>query len=394
MSSAPPVATFHGLTLSLLADQFSGHSGGARFTRQFSRALLAAADDRVAAIHVIATQGEDLSGLASADPRVRIVHRRVPARVRGTAAARFAPLVFPRADVSHGLFQFVFPRQGRATAVTIHDISMAYEEFHPPTERGRELPALEAALRDATAIICSSDATREEIARRYPTLHDKCVRIYCGAGMDGDIPVRRAAPPADALRRTLLAVGTVEPRKNYDRVLDALELLHRDGTVPGVHLVLLGARGWRCDATIARLERMVAAGLVTWLPRASDAELREWYARAGAFTYLSTYEGFGFPPFEAARAGVPMVLGNASSVGEIWHGHAACVNPTDVRDIARGWHDTLTLADDARAALVARQQRRAAEFTWLRCAEEHLALYSSLHAARVGTGRPETRGTR
>jgi glycosyltransferase involved in cell wall biosynthesis len=106
--------------------------------------------------------------------------------------------------------------------------------------------------------------------------------------------------------------------------------------------------------------------------------LAEAYAKAGVFTYLSLSEGFGYPPFEAAYARCPMVLSSASSVGEIWSGHARCVDPLDVEGIVAAWKWALSLGGAEREAVVAGQERRAREFTWTRAVNEYLAFWGGL----------------
>ena len=101
-------------------------------------------------------------------------------------------------------------------------------------------------------------------------------------------------------------------------------------------------------------------------------------ARQESFTFLSLSEGFGYPPFEAAFARCPMVLSNASSVGEIWSGHAKCVDPHDVEGIVAAWKWALELTPAQREAVVATQERRAREFTWSRAIHEYIAFWNRL----------------
>jgi glycosyltransferase involved in cell wall biosynthesis len=136
-----------------------------------------------------------------------------------------------------------------------------------------------------------------------------------------------------------------------------------------------------------RLLALQAAGRCQWLRQATDEQLAAAYAKAGVFTYLSWSEGFGYPPFEAAYARCPMVLSSASSVGEIWSGHARCVAPQDVAGIVAGWKWALALKGAERETVVAAQAARAREFTWHRAVSEYMAFWEQLvrtHGATAG----------
>jgi glycosyltransferase involved in cell wall biosynthesis len=173
----------------------------------------------------------------------------------------------------------------------------------------------------------------------------------------------------------ILAVGTVEPRKNYDAVLDCFEELLRIRGDSQTKLVVVGAAGWECAHTIARLSALEETGRVVWRRSATDGELAAWYKRATVFTYLSLYEGFGYPPFEAALAEVPMVLSNRSSIGELWSGRALCVDPTDQAAVVRAWLEVLDGHNDFRQRLIRSQHEWASRFTWSKAVGEYVEQY-------------------
>ena len=371
----------NGLTLSLLVDQHGAKTGGGRFTTNFCRAIEQELeiDDRIAGVYFLATEKQPANGLGM-HAHTQYHSYRVPARLRGTILGDLVATQLPRADVGHGLFNYVFAGQGRSTVVTVHDVSVIHEQFHPLGKRAKWLPKFADVLRRANAIVCSSEATRGEMAIHFPQYVSKCTRIYCGT--EG-LPQWRSSAPANlqggATVLDLVTVGTIEPRKNYDRILDAYELVMRACPEQVVRLTVIGAPGWRCDHTVKRLERLERDGKVRWLRNATDADIEAAYQKAAAFAYLSVYEGFGYPPFEAALAGIPMLLSDASSIGEIWRGYAECVDPRDVRAIARSWCRLLALTDEQRSNLIDRQRKRAKEFSWQRCIKEHLDLYEELN---------------
>jgi glycosyltransferase involved in cell wall biosynthesis len=170
----------------------------------------------------------------------------------------------------------------------------------------------------------------------------------------------------------VLAVGTLEPRKNLERLISAWSSLDANARAGHV-LALVGPVGWDA-APILAAARDQGAQL---LGRVREEELRALYAGASAFAYPSLYEGFGLPVLEAMAAGAPVLTSNVSSLPEVAGDAALLVDPTDVTAIATGL--SRLLSDPALAeSLRARGRARAAEFSWERTARETLALLRSI----------------
>jgi len=277
-------------------------------------------------------------------------------------------------DVTYGPFYYTFPGRAKARVVTMHDLSFFDERFHPRNEVDRSIKLLARMAQECDAIVCCSEATLREFQGRWPKWAHKAVKIYCGVSSIG-APVRRKAI---SFTDSILAVGTIEPRKNYPTLLDAFERLidEEGGTVPVLNVV--GRMGWMSESVKNRLLALQAAGRCRWIQNASDAQLANAYSEATVFTYLSLCEGFGYPPFEAAYAHCPMVLSRDSSVGEIWSGHARCVDPLDVSAIVDGWKWALGLNGQERQAVVDRQLARAGEFAWTKCISGYIQLFEGL----------------
>jgi glycosyltransferase involved in cell wall biosynthesis len=367
--------------LSLLADPIGPGPGGNRFIRRFVHALLGcpSARERLGRVMLILSQGTPADFLGPLPSNATVVRRRFPFRLRHTGLASVMGRLLPGAEIAHGLSLYVFPGQGRRSIVTIHDAAFMHEEFQAAAQRYY----VDAALRRSVfprcdAIVCISDTVRGEVEKFWPDAAEKCVRIYWGTS-----PIERSrssegAGRPDGARPRILAVGTIEPRKNYGRVLDAYEQFLFEKGAQAPDLAIVGRDGWMCDAIRRRLEGLEGTGKVSWLRHAGDSQLAESYSTASVFTYLSLYEGFGYPPFEAAYAGVPMVLSDRSAVGEIWSGHARCVDPTDVRAIVAAWKWAIRLTGEERRAVVDRQRARAMQFDWGSCAGSYLDLYAKL----------------
>ncbi|MDB5919340.1 MAG: hypothetical protein JWR40_3574, partial [Massilia sp.] len=196
------------------------------------------------------------------------------------------------------------------------------------------------------------------------------------------------APEPDAVAATLrdnglragyfLFVGTLQPRKNVERLLAAY--LQLPAAVRAERqLVIVGAAGWLCSELVRRMAAASENGeQVVWLHSlTSGAALRHVYAGAGVFAFPSLYEGFGIPVAEAFAAGVPVVASNTSSLPEVSQGAALEVDPLDAGAIGAAM--LALVRDDAlRARCIAAGRVRAGELTWRESARRTAAVYHSL----------------
>jgi glycosyltransferase involved in cell wall biosynthesis len=173
------------------------------------------------------------------------------------------------------------------------------------------------------------------------------------------------------VRPYILAVGTLEPRKNLPGLLRAYARLAPE--VPH-DLVLVGAEGWLTGEIHATLEKLRLGGRVRMTGFVADDDLPHWYGGADLFAFASLYEGFGLPVVEAMACGVPVVTSNVSSLPEVAGDAAVLVDPADVDAIADGLRRVLTDTDLARR-LRHSGLKRAARFTWEQTAARTVAVY-------------------
>jgi alpha-1,3-rhamnosyl/mannosyltransferase len=175
----------------------------------------------------------------------------------------------------------------------------------------------------------------------------------------------------------VLAVGTLEPRKNLPRLIAAWTRLPEE--LRSAHaLALVGPRGWDDEEVLAAAR---AAG-VRLLGRVGDAQLHALYANATAFAYPSLYEGFGLPVLEAMAAGAPVLTSLSSSLPEVAGDAALLVDPRDTAAIAAGLERLLRDAG-LRERLRVAGRARAAAFSWERTARETHALLAQLASTRA-----------
>jgi glycosyltransferase involved in cell wall biosynthesis len=255
-------------------------------------------------------------------------------------------------------------------AVFVHDLAFRLRPKEVPWQQRAYFRAvLGRSLGDAAAVLVPSEATRRDLIERYRITGLESKVTIVPEGVTPDVP---AAPlPAGIKPGFILAVGTVEPRKNYPRLLAAYRRLRGEslpviiGDRPGVpELVIAGRRGWAFGDT---LQQIGAEPGVRYLGHVDDATLSALYRSAAVLAFPSLYEGFGLPLLEAMAHGLPAVVGNAGALPELADGAAVLVDPEDVAAIASGLERLLADAS-LRETLGAAGRVRAAAFTWERAA--------------------------
>jgi len=278
------------------------------------------------------------------------------------------------ADVFH-VGEFVFPSlpPGRPVTATVHDCTTKlFPEWHAWANRLLHHRRLRWIARHASRIIIDAEATRKDTARVLGIPAGRCDVIPLARGTEPDAPGE-----ADVRTRLglgddpfVLFVGTLEPRKNLTRLVEAfLSLPERHHST---RLVLAGAWGWHSSElrrAVARAgSRVVATGGL------EQPTLNALYHEARAFAYPSLYEGFGLPLLEAMAAGVPVITSRGGTLEEVAGGAALLADPTNVADIAAALDRVLT-SEELRRELRERGRKREAEFTWEKTARLTLEVW-------------------
>lgn len=267
------------------------------------------------------------------------------------------------------------------SATIVYDL-VVFDRQTLPNRRSAAIERLTLgpAVRRTQALICISQATADALTLRFPAAVAKVTVAPLGVA-----PVL-TAPAVDELQGLppggyVLSVGTLEPRKNLPRLVEAYAALPR--RLQDAHpLVVVGAAGWRTGATLASLRSLGSRCVL--LGHVSDAALAELYRRCAVFCYPSLSEGFGLPVLEAMAAGAAVVTSDVSSLPEVGGNAVEYVDPTDRTSITRGLERLLT-CDARRAELAQRGLERAREFTWDGFANSVL---ESLACAAAGRSAP------
>jgi glycosyltransferase involved in cell wall biosynthesis len=268
------------------------------------------------------------------------------------------------------------PRKARLTA-TIHDMTCwLMPEMHPAANLRADRSFAEI-LKRADAVIAVSESTKRDAVRVLGLAPEKVEAIHSGVSSAFfDVPAEAIGAVRTRFRLErpfVLFVGTIEPRKNIDTLLDAYAAL-----APSLReefdLVLAGPIGWARPETIGRLPEVRYLGYVP------ETDLAPLTAAASVFVYPSLYEGFGFPVAQAMAAGVPVVTSNVSSLPEVAGDGALLVDPRSQAELREALA-RLLLSADLRAELAARSRARARELTWERCAAKSLRFFERVAGA-------------
>jgi len=263
-------------------------------------------------------------------------------------------------------------------AAIVWDFAAFDRRWQTPRGSLLERLTLPIALRRAGALIAISQSTRQELGVRFPKALARTSVAHPGA----DPRFSPAPQPADAevLARHGLAApyalvaGTVEPRKNLPRLIEAFAGVapaRREGWV----LAIAGAPGWQTDASFAAVASH--AEVVRTLGFVADDELPALYRQAELFCYLSLYEGFGIPVLEAMQSGTAVLTSSVSSMPEVGGDAARYADPADVADIRRALDELI--GDRAlRERAAASGPPRAAQFSWETTARHVLGVLESL----------------
>jgi glycosyltransferase involved in cell wall biosynthesis len=277
-------------------------------------------------------------------------------------------------DVFHHVELPLFPPDAFPTNVmTIPDLTtLRHPEFHEAAnvELFQEIHDYAPQM---DMIITESEHTKRDVVALLGIAPDR-IRVTPLAAHEQYRPMN----DQDQLQRTLerhalkgrpyiLTVGTLEPRKNHTRLIEAFGLLKRGGDLPNHSLVMVGGKGWIYDSVFETVRRLGLEADVRWLGYVPFDDLPALLSGADLFVYPSLYEGFGLPPLEAMACGAAVVASNTTSLPEVVDDAGLLVDPTNTDEIAAAMHRILK-DDNLRRSLRKTAVERARTFTWDRTA--------------------------
>jgi glycosyltransferase involved in cell wall biosynthesis len=283
-------------------------------------------------------------------------------------------------DLFHGPDFVLPPLDSRTRAlVTVHDLSFVHFPhcFEPALLKYLNTAVPRAAAR-ADWVLADSESTRRDAIEFLGVPEQQTSVLYPGVELRFR-PIEDSAS-LDAVRakyglseRFILSVGTVQPRKNYVRLVEAFNRL----AVKDVHLVIAGGRGWLYQDLLDRIEQLGIQDRVCLTGYVDDADLPALYNLAEVVAQPSLYEGFGIPIVEAMACGVPVVAANNSSLPEAAGDAGVLVDALDVEALADALSRALTDSQQ-RETMIERGLAQARRFTWQRAAQTLHATYQQI----------------
>ncbi len=285
--------------------------------------------------------------------------------------------------ITHFFNYIVPPHVGGKSVATVHD--MVYKAY-PETVRGRTRHMLEMGLKQSLAradrVVTDSEFSKAEIIKYFPEHADKIRVVPCGVDFERFHPVEddelceRVAQKYGIDSPYFLYLGTIEPRKNLERLIEAYSLFVAEHGSE-VKLVLAGGRGWLCEGIFQKVQDLGISDLVLFTHYIDGADLCPLMSGALAFVFPSLYEGFGMPPLEAMACGTPVLTSDSASLPEVTGDCAVICKATSTESIAEGLA-TLYLDESLRDSLSYRGYERAKQFSWKHSANLLFDVYTEL----------------
>ena len=282
------------------------------------------------------------------------------------------------ADVVHATY--VAPHGSRCpVVVSVHDVSfLRYPQYFSWRDRLLFATLLPWGLRRAAGILTLSTHARDELRHFYPRLRAPIHVVPAAPSLAFRPTDAAASEPAltrHGLRRPfLLAVGSIQPRKNLVRLVEAYGDLRRSH--PDIQLAIVGPRGFRSQWVQDTIVNRGLSDSVRLLGYVREEDLVALYNASIGLVYPSVYEGFGLPVVEAMACGRPVIAANTSSLPEVAGDAAILVDPFDVSAL-RAAMERLVTDPGVAASLSARGLAQAARFSWRRTAEAAIRAYEA-----------------
>ena len=239
---------------------------------------------------------------------------------------------------------------------------------------------MKRSVKQASKVIAVSQKVKEDIIRHFNTPEDKVEVIYHGID-----PIFRQVPARKRLAQVrqqydlplpfLLFVGTIEPKKNLNRLLDAFLAVKKRRRLPH-SLVIAGQYGWKSKSLLNRIDGLEKEGLIKKLDYVAQEDLPALYHLATGLAFPSLYEGFGLPPLEAMACSTPTLVSHQGALPEITGKKSILVDPYSSTDLEEGILELLTNAT-LRDRLIKEGLNHSQSFTWEKAAKQTTALYQN-----------------
>lgn len=291
----------------------------------------------------------------------------------------------PYKDYIYHSPSFVLPHFAGKCVSTVHDMSaFRVPQYHPEFRVRYQEKIFPHLVKKGNLFITDSEFSKRELLDFFPACENRVVSVPLGA--DPMFQKRGKEALASVLAAYglqvgayTLSVGTIEPRKNVERLIDAYANLPLELRMH-CPLVLVGGQGWNSAQIHYKIGIYSAQGWLKYLNFVPDSDLPLIYSGAKVFACISHYEGFGLPVLEAMASGVPVICSNAASLPEVGGEAVLYVNPEQTEEVREALAQLIV--DDVKCAhLAALGLARAQQFSWARAAEQTIQAYTQIAAA-------------
>ncbi len=293
--------------------------------------------------------------------------------------------LLPDAELYHATEHLLMPLRGVPTVLTVHDlIYRMFPAYHKRLNYWFLNAAMPVFARRADALVTISQSSKRDLMRLYGIPDDKISVIYEAAS-----PHFRPASPREVAEmrsrcglpeRYLLALGTIEPRKNLIRLVAALRILRQRH--PDLALVVVGTAGWLYQDFFQTVEKLDDPRAVLLAGYVADADLPAVISGASVYVLASFYEGFGLPILEAMACGTPVVCSSTSSMPELGGEAARYFDPYDSDSIVAELEAVLA-DEELRTEMRERGLLQASRFSWEQAADQTYGVYRRLLSGRA-----------
>ena len=265
--------------------------------------------------------------------------------------------------------------------LTIHDmIWFDHPEYFPVWQRHFMKAFVPLAVKRSDAIIAVSTSTKNDIVEKLGISPNKIHVTHLGISDQFRIIEKSEVQKVKSkynIDKYILVVGSVEPRKNLKRILEAFLQINRNN--PDVFLVHVGSGMWKSESVFKDIERLGLVDSIRFLWNLPQKDLAALYNGALFLAFPSLYEGFGLPVIEAMACGCPVITSNISSLPEVSGDAALLVDPYDISQIAQAMKSFLC-DSSFRKEYSEKGIARAREFSWEKCARLTLEIYQKVNA--------------
>lgn len=263
--------------------------------------------------------------------------------------------------------------------ITVHDLSFyKFPGTFPFMKRNYKRALTPRSVRLADKIIAVSNSTKDDLVELFGIDRNKIEVVHIGVSeefvrIEDDDALEHSRKKLGLPEKFVLYLGTIEKRKNLERLIDAFVLASRRGDFPH-KLVIAGKKGWLYKDLLKKIDDNGVKDGIIFASDIKQADLPILYNLADLFVYPSIYEGFGLPVLEAMACGTPVITSNTSSLPEVAGDAAALIDPYNIEEIA---HNISELLHDAerRKKMSGMGIERAGSFTWERCARNTMEVY-------------------